>query len=305
MVQRLLLVCLSTLCLQLSGCGRLFFYPEKELLRTPADIGIAYEDVSFSSTDGMHLHGWFLPAKGYARATIVFFHGNAENISSHVGAVFWLPAEGYNVFILDYRGFGRSEGKPDIRGVNRDALAALDYIASRKEVDPDRLVVFGQSVGAAIALYVAAKTSQPIHAVVAESAFTSYPAIMREKMSESLFTWPLQWLSLGVTSRYDPLKAIHTIHVPVLLIHGDRDKIIPIHHARVLYAAANEPRQLWVVKGGGHISAFAPNRLEYRKRFTLYLEGLFPEMPVSSPTEEVISPEKSPKAARSPAPARN
>ena len=273
------------LCLQLSGCGRLFFYPEKELLRTPSDIGVEYEDVSFSSLDGTQLHGWFLPASGPARATIVFFHGNAENISSHVGAVFWLPAQGYNVFVWDYRGFGKSEGKPDIRGVNCDAQAALDYVASRNDVDPARLILFGQSIGAAIALYSAATTKLPIRAVVAESAFTSYPAIMREKMSESLLTWPLQWLSVAVTSQYDPLKAIKAIHVHVLLIHGDRDNIIPIHHARELYAVANQPRQLWIVKGGGHISAFAPNRLEYRKRFSRYLEGLFPDLPVS-PTEE-------------------
>lgn len=275
MAQRLLLICLFALSLQLSGCGRLFFYPEKELLRTPADIGVAYQDVSFSSLDGTQLHGWFLPASGTARATIVFFHGNAENISSHVGAVFWLPAQGYNVFVWDYRGFGQSEGKPDIQGVNRDAQAALDYVASRNDVDPDRLVLFGQSIGAAIALYSAATTKLPIRTVVAESAFTSYPAIMREKMSESLLTWPLQWLSVAVTSQYDPLGAVKAIHAPVLLIHGDKDKIIPIHHARELFAAANQPRQLWIVKGGGHISAFAPTRLEYRKRFTRYLEGLF------------------------------
>ena len=273
MAQRILLICLSIASLQLTGCSRLFFYPQQTLLRDPADIGVKYENVHFSSTDCVKLHGWFMPAKRRPKGTVVFFHGNAENISSHVGAVYWLPEQDFNVFIFDYRGFGLSQGKADVKGVHRDAQAALQYVVSRNDVDPNKLVLFGQSVGGAIALYTAVTTDVSIRAVIAESAFSSYPVIMREKMSEVLLTWPLQWMAIGMTSKYDPISVIDEIApTPVLLIHGDQDKIIPVEHAHKLYAKAQGDKQLWIIEDAGHIGAFAPNRMDYRQRFTQYLE---------------------------------
>lgn len=275
MAQRLLLALACVLLAQLSGCSRLFFYPQKQLLRTPAEIGLEFEEVVFPSSDGTRLHGWFLPAPSGARGSLLFLHGNAENISTHLGAVYWLPKQGFNVFLFDYRGFGRSEGEADIVGAHLDAAAALRYLAGRQEVDPNRLVVFGQSIGGAVALYTAATTDVSIRAVVAESAFASYPGIMREKMSEALLTWPLQWIAYGVTSRYDPIRVIRQIPpASLLLIHGDQDTIIPVEESRRLYAAAAGDKALWIVPGGGHISAFAPGVPEssaYRSRLVAFL----------------------------------
>lgn len=262
------------ICLLLTACDRLFFYPEKQLQRTPAALGLPYEDVSFPSTDGTMLHGWFLPARGKAKATIVFMHGNAENISTHFGAVYWLPAHGFNVFVWDYRGFGHSEGQPDIEGVHRDARAALQYVIGRPDVDPGKIVLFGQSIGAAIALHTAATTSHPLLAVVAESAFSRYSAIMREKMAASLITWPFQWTTVFLTRGYDPLDAVRRIHIPLLLIHGDHDRVVPLHHAQELYDNANPPKQLWIIESGGHIGAFTPEHQAYRKRLVAFLETL-------------------------------
>ncbi|MEN8132178.1 MAG: alpha/beta hydrolase [Pseudomonadota bacterium] len=266
---------LLAIVLLVTGCSRLFYYPDKKLIRNPSDIGVCYEDVQFPSEDGIDLHGWFLPAAGRAKGTILFFHGNAENISTHIGAVYWLPENGFNVFIFDYRGFGNSAGEARNQGVHRDARSALSYLLKRSDVDPERLILFGQSIGGAIALYTAATSGIAISAVVAESSFSSYPGILREKMSGLFLTWPFQWLAWTMTSRYDPVTVVQDIRpVPLLLIHGDKDNTVAIQHAYTLFEAARGNKQLWVVKGGGHISAFAPRRGNFRQRLLDYLEGV-------------------------------
>jgi len=262
-----------TLVIFLSGCAGLFFYPQKELLRTPDQIGLEYEDVSFTSTDGTHLHGWFLPAQQDVKGTIVFYHGNAENISTHIGAVYWLPAAGYNVFLFDYRGYGSSGGRASIKGVHEDARAALQYVHDRADVDPQRLVLFGQSLGGAIAIYTAATTDIPLAVVVVESAFSDYHKITREKFADFFLTWPLQWpLSYTVTDRYSPVKVVADITSPLLIIHGDADTVVPVEHAYDLYQAATGDKTLWIVKGGGHTAAFGAYHEEYRPRLLSYLE---------------------------------
>ncbi|MEW5756655.1 MAG: alpha/beta fold hydrolase [Pseudomonadota bacterium] len=252
----------------------MFFYPQKQLVRTPQDIGLAYEDVTFSSLDGTRLHGWFLPAQGPAKATVVFVHGNAENISTHVAAVYWLPAAGYNVFAFDYRGYGRSEGKESLDGVHLDARAALDYVRGRADVDPARLVLFGQSLGGAVALYTAATSQVPLRAVVVESSFSDYRKIFREKLSDLIITWPLQWpLSFTVSDQYSPLAVIADLKAPLLVIHGDADPIVPVSHAHALYSAAKGDKTLWIIEQGGHTAAFGPMREVYRPKLVEYLES--------------------------------
>ncbi len=200
-----------------------------------------------------------------------------------MAAVAWLPARAFNLLVFDYRGFGRSEGKPSVRGANLDALAALHFLAGQPGVDPHRLALFGQSIGGAIALYTAGTTDLPIRGVIAESAFASHPGIMRQKLAEGWLTWPFQWMAATMTARYDPIAVLDRIPpAATLLIHGDRDPIIPLHEAYRLFAAARGDKALWIVKGGGHIGAFLPARPAYRDRLTRYLEHLFQETPEQS-----------------------
>ena len=148
----------------------------------------------FKAGDGTRLHGWFLPAAGRALGTILFLHGNAENVSTHIMSVRWLPARGFNVFLLDYRGYGASAGVPTQAGVQDDVDSALRTLLARPDVDPDRVVVFGQSLGGAIAVLSrgAFRLPQHIRALVVESAFASYRQIAREKLADFWLTWPLQ-----------------------------------------------------------------------------------------------------------------
>lgn len=270
--------------LGLSGCSNVFFVPYREHVLTPGNLGLAYEDLYFSASDGTRLHGWFLPATGgEARGTILFLHGNAENISTHINSVRWLPARGFNVFLLDYRGYGASEGEPTFSGVQDDVESALQMLIARPGLDARRLVVFGQSLGGAVALYRVAHTSYRgnIRALVVESAFSSYRQITRDKLADFWLTWPFQWpLSWTVSDAYNPSAAVGDISpIPLLIIHGDQDSIVPLHHGQRLFELAREPKQFWIVPGGGHIQAF--QKTAYRERFVAYLAEILSSTPVN------------------------
>lgn len=260
----------------LQGCSNMFFIPMERLVRTPADIGLQYREVEFESSDGTKLHGWFLPAEGAARGSVLFLHGNAENISTHIGSVHWLPAEGYSVLLFDYRGYGKSGGVPELQGVIRDAEAAIEQIVKMEETDHKPIIVYGQSIGASIAIYAVAHSQyrEHIDALIAESAFTGYRRIAREKLSAFWLTWPFQYpLSWTVSAAYAPIDAVPKIApIPLLLVYSEEDRIVPTRHGKQLFAAAKEPKQLWVVPNGRHISVFF--RPEQRQRLLDYLESV-------------------------------
>jgi len=255
------------------GCTSVFFQPLVAHLHTPDELGLAYEDVYFNTSDGLKLHGWFLPAQVPARATILFLHGNAENISTHVASVYWLPAHGFNVFLPDYRGYGRSQGTPSLAGAQEDIDSAFRYVIGRRDVDPHRVVVFGQSLGGALAAHYVAHTPQRdrIRALVIESAFASYRGIAREKLAGFWLSWPLQWpLSFTVDDAYSPIRSIGDVSpIPLLIIHGEDDAIVPPAHAQKLYEAAKPPKDLWLIPQCGHIQAF--QKPGVRERFVAYL----------------------------------
>jgi len=263
--------------LVLAGCTGLFFQPMKPLVRTPDAAGLAWENLSLRAADGMPLTAWFLPATGgVPRGTILFLHGNAENISTHLGAVFWLPARGFQVLLLEYRGYGESGGTPSLAGMQLDIDAAISALRARPDVDATRLVLLGQSLGGALALYYSAHGPQRdrLQAVVADSALSSYRNITREKLDASWLTWPLQWpLSFTVDDRYSPIRSMDRIApVPVLLIHGQADTIVPPHHAQLLFDAARPPREIWLVPGVGHIAVL--QQPAQRDRLVAYLEAV-------------------------------
>jgi len=268
-----LLLCSSLL----QACSGVFFHPQSAMVLTPERIGLAYEDVYFKSPDGVRLHAWYLPAQGEARGTVLFLHGNAENISTHIASVYWLPAQHYNVLLLDYRGYGTSAGSVSIEGSLMDIEAAAAWLAPRPEVRAQGMAVLGQSLGGAMAVYAVAHSRYraEIKALVIDSAFSSFRRIVREKLATFWLTWPLQWpLSLTVGDRYSPIYAIPDISpIPVLIIHSEHDQVVPVRHAEDLFAAAKEPKALWLAPEGGHIQALTHE--DYRRRLTEYLDRIF------------------------------
>ena len=240
----------------LTGCTSLFFQPDKKTYVTPKMLHLRSDDVYFHS-DGLVLHGWWLHAKQPPKGIVLFVHGNAENISTHIGSVYWLPAQGYDVFLFDYRGYGQSEGTPSIGGLITDSESALHYVINRPDINSDKLIVWGQSLGASIAVYTVAHSPERkrIKALIVDSAFTAYRKIAQEKLADIWLTWPLQWpLSWLFYADYTPIKAIKRISpVPVLIIHGEKDEIVPFSHGIRLYEAAGQPKQIWLLPNAKHI----------------------------------------------------
>ncbi len=265
----------SLLLFFVSGCGSLFFYPQKELYPNPVARLFNPQDISFKATDGVNLHGWYFRALGDPKATILVFHGNAQNLSTHVNSVLWLVREGFNVFIFDYRGYGMSEGSPGIAGVHRDGAAALQTAFTLPGAESLPVVVLGQSIGGAIAVYTVAHAPDRnrIAALVLDSPFARYRLIAREKLSDFWLTWPFQYpLSFLVGDSYSPVRWIAKVSpVPVLILCGEKDPIVPNHHGRMLFEAAAEPKEFWETSTPGHVMSFAEEPV--RKRFVEYLRA--------------------------------
>lgn len=234
--------------LMLGGCSGLFFYPDQAVYLTPDRLNLDYDDIYLETPDGERLHGWWLPAKGDPRGTVYFLHGNAQNISSHVLNVAWLPKADYNVFLIDYRGFGQSTGAPDIPGALQDSETGLRWLA-RKHPN-DNLYLLGQSLGGGFVTVVASEWTQsheqpPLKGVILDSTFAGFRAIAREKLDSVWLTWPFQIpLSWTIPGDYEGVNYIGEISpVPVMVIHSVRDGVIPYHNGRELYEAAEEPKR--------------------------------------------------------------
>jgi fermentation-respiration switch protein FrsA (DUF1100 family) len=273
---------LFVLALLCSGCAtKLFYFPDVRVRQTPQAYGCRFENITFRSQDRTILQGWFLPAKTEAKGTVIHFHGNAQNITAHVGYVAWLVDEGFNVLTFDYRGYGFSQGEPNPKGVYEDCLAAIEYAKNRSDVDAEKLILFGQSLGAANAIAVAGKAKIPgIRAVVAESSFYSYRAIARRAMEQSsclsFFRWPLS-LTL-VNNSYSASKYVGDVSpVPLLLIHGIKDRVVPYTHSEKLFAKAKEPKDIWVLQKGGHTEALIKGGAKLREALVTFFEDALGE----------------------------
>lgn len=280
LIKKSILLLLFLLLACATGCTSLFFYPQKQLLDNPAAKKFFPEDIWFRTSDGVNLHGWYFSGGPKATGTVLVLHGNAENLSTHVNSVLWLIEEGFDLFIFDYRGYGKSQGSPDIQGVHRDAEAALKTLLSMPRAANGKIIVLGQSIGGAIAVYTVANTpfKDRIAALVIDSAFSSYRLIAREKLSQFYITWPLQYpLSFLVSDFYSPIRWIKKVSpVPLLIIHGERDPVVPIHHGQLLYDEALQPKEFWMSSITGHISLFADERV--REELIRYLQKRLAEI---------------------------
>ena len=276
----LLLITLALCGLVAGGCvDGAFYHPDRVAYHTPVQLGLNVDDVTFYSRDHTQLHGWFIPARGGARGavgTVIHCHGNGENITGWVKSVSWLPEAGFNVFMFDYRGYGESAGEPDHEGVFQDTVAAIRYAALRPDVNPDKLIVFGQSLGASLAIAAVGEKPVPhIQAVVADSTFSSYRQIVRDTMARmtviSWFRWPLSFLIASNSHSPDADVGQLPPATALLLIHGTDDAVIPVDHSQELYKLAHEPKALWVIDGGYHCDAMFREDGRYRTMLAAYL----------------------------------
>ncbi len=232
---------------------RLFYFPTKDVYGGPETYGLSYESVNVDS-EGESLHGWFFPAMGEAIGTLVHFHGNAGNISGHFEQVRWLPASHWNVFCFDYRGYGQSTGQTTRSGTIADGRAAIKYVKSRSDVDSNRLVVFGQSLGGAVAIVVTAQ-QDGICGLAVEGAFSSYRTEALFVGKQNLLLAPVAGLvtRILISPGDDPIDWVGRIApTPILFICGINDRIVDYRQTVALHEAAGKPKSLWIIEGGGH-----------------------------------------------------
>lgn len=234
--------------------GRMLYLPDvpgRSLTMTPADAGMDYEEVFIETTDGVTLHGWFIAAR--SDRVLLFFHGNAGNISHRLDSIRQFHSLGLSVLIIDYRGYGQSSGRTTEKGIYRDADAAWRFLTEDRGIAASDIVVFGRSLGASAAAQLAAQY-QPL-ALILESSFTSVPEVAQE-----LYPWlPARWLSrLNHATR----DFVRDVNCPVLVVHSRDDEIIPFHHGEAIFASANEPRTLLALRGT-HNDAFLRDEATY------------------------------------------
>ena len=238
----------------LTQAGMLYLphLPGRELDATPEAVGLAFEDVTLETSDGVRVHGWFVP--GESERALLYFHGNAGNISHRLYSIREWHDLGLSVFIIDYRGYGRSEGNPTEQGLYRDGAAAWQYLAGERGIAPEDIIVFGRSLGGSVAAWLAAR--QAPAALIVESSFTSVPDIGQEA-----YPWlPVRWLSRFKHATRDHVRQVTS---PVLVVHSRDDEIIPFHHGEAIFAAASEPKTFLEIRGG-HNDAHAVSAALYR-----------------------------------------
>lgn len=261
--------------LSLASCSpqRFFYYPNRNLYADPDRMGVKAQLVEFRSLNQKKLYGLFLPTDQKPRGTIVHFHGNFGNVSNHFPLALFLVEKGYDVLSFDYQGYGASEGKPTPKNLVEDGLAAVRY-AQEHLRDPNTSVgVFGQSLGGAVAVVVAAQEPL-VKSVVIEAAFAGYRTMGRRAMKRSLITYPLSpILPLFISTTYDPVKFVAKISPhPIFFIHGDADEVVPVDMSTTLYQAAAEPKTLWIIPGAKHLGGRHLEGEIYENRVTQYFD---------------------------------
>ena len=223
--------------------GYLVYRPTSKHIATPAqhEKPMDYEDVWLQTADGVKLHGWFVPAEESPKGTVLMFHGNAGNVSHRLKTIAIFHQLGYNAMIIDYRGYGLSEGSPGEQGTYRDAEAAWKYLIRQRKIDRNRIVIFGRSLGAAVAAWLAVEKHSG--GLILESPFTSAP-----DMGAEIY----KFLPVRLMARinYNTLGRIKHVRCPLLIIHSPDDEIIPYHHGQKLFQAAKEPKTFQEITGG-------------------------------------------------------
>ncbi len=248
----------------------MIYFPERELAAAPDSVGLAYEDVNLTASDGKRIHGWHIP--GRSKVTLLWFHGNAGNISHRLDNILILHQRlGIGILIIDYRGYGLSDGKPSEKGLYMDAEAAFDYLTSDLGLNAERdIVLLGRSLGVGVAVEMA--TRHRVRGVILESGFTS----IREMADSSDSRLPIALMLMLFEARYDSISKIGRVESPVMVLHGDRDDTVPFWMAEKLFGAASSPKTLYPIRGASHNDTVYVGGEAYLKA----LEGfIFPETP--------------------------
>lgn len=270
--------------LLLGGCASMLYFPTRTQYYEPKKGGVNYDNVRFPSLDGTELQGWYFPHRMASlkkpKGVFLFFHGNAENLSSHFGALLWILEQGYDYFIFDYRGYGASDGNPTPEGTVKDGLAALDYLTKRTPKDVP-MMVFAQSLGGAVAMrsLIEARGKYPVRWLVLDSTFDSYMWAGASVLSSSwITTWMQPFAFLTLSDEWAPRYRLKELSpIPIFVMHGDRDRTIRIELAERYFAELPEPKEFYRIEGGRHIDSFWAHDGRVKEVFMQRLEKILTE----------------------------
>ena len=265
-----------TLGMRVTGVLDGFFYwPNTRTYDPPRSGWPDHTRIRFPSTDGTELTGWFFPPSGAARnGTVIHYHGSNGNIAYTARNLLWLVEEGYGLFAFDYRGYGRSPGTPSEQGTYLDSRAGLEYLLSRPDVAPEKIVYFGRSLGAAVAVELAAN-KEPL-ALVLVAPFSSIADMAK-------VAFPFMPFHLLVRGRYDSVARIRGIYRPVLILHGDQDSTVPLYQGQKLFEAANQPKRFKLLPGTAHNDTYIAGGGNYWDTLDEFLASLGESSSGSSP----------------------
>ena len=243
--------------------SRFLYCPVKKILYTPQDIGLKYEDITLTSSNGIEINGWYIPVPD-ANFTILFCHGNGGNITHRLDSIQQFNQLGMNCLIFDYQGYGRSGGKPTEQGTYDDARAAYDWLINEKGLAPENIIIFGRSLGSSIAAKLA--TEVDCASLAIESSFTSYLDMAKNY-------YPYMPVRLFVSYKYNTAECLESVSCPVLIIHSPDDETIPFRFGRKLYEVADEPKE-FIEISGGHNDGFLTSDHVYKTAWQNWLKFL-------------------------------
>lgn len=256
------------------GQSNLVYMPSQELIDTPASMGIKFEDIQITTKDNVNLDAWFVPAKDndkIGKGVILFCHGNGGNISNRISYLPIFKDLGLSTFLFDYRGYGKSDGKPSEEGTYNDVEAAWQYLTQEKQIPPQKIIIYGESLGGAIASYLAQKISQQDNknsagGLILASTFTS----ISDRAAELYPFLPIRLLS---RFSYNSIDRLPSIKIPVLIIHSTDDEIIPYHHGDRNFQVANQPKKLVKLRGD-HNGGFLDSLETYRNGLNEFIQRI-------------------------------
>lgn len=260
-------LCLAVFVFQ----ARLVFLPSRAIAATPARVGLDYEDVWLEASDGVRIHGWYIPHP-QPRGTLLFFHGNAGNIGDRLESIAIFHRLNLNVLIIDYHGYGKSEGSPGEAESYRDAEAAWRHLVEARSIPPETIALFGRSLGGCVAAWLAARVEPA--GLILESTFTSVPDMAAK-------VYPFLPVRLLARIRLDALASLANVRAPVLVIHSAGDEIVPLAHGRALFDSAPEPKQFLQLRGG-HNDGFLVSREVYLAGLSKFFQEIFPASPLDN-----------------------
>ncbi len=248
---------------------RSLYIPFREIDETPASAGLSFQDLYLNAVDGVSLNAWFIPAKDTprmpeeGRLTLFYLHGNGGNLSHRIGKVAFFHELGMNVFIIDYRGYGKSTGVPSEEGLYVDARCGYEYLINTLKVPAEDIVVFGESLGAAVAIQLASEVK--LRALILEGAFTSVAEMSRR-------VYPLL-PTVYLRTRYDSVSKINNITAPKFFIHSRNDEVVPYDMGLRLFKESQEPKTFFEIHGG-HNEAFFSWQNQIREKIIRFLDTI-------------------------------